>query len=62
MINRREFFRYLAAASAATATFAYGNPLRPRLRFAQAATGKTLVTSNHVIRNRKGRGRDQAEV
>jgi uncharacterized protein (DUF1501 family) len=43
MIKRRDFLRYLAAASAATATFAYSNPLRPRLRFAKAATGKTLV-------------------
>jgi uncharacterized protein (DUF1501 family) len=43
MVNRREFFRYLAAASAATATFVYGNPFRPRLRVAEAATGKTLV-------------------
>ncbi len=43
MVNRREFFRYLAAASAATASFVYGNPLRPRLRMAKAATGKSLI-------------------
>lgn len=43
MVTRRDFFRYLAAASAATATFAFGNPFRPRLRVARAALGKTLV-------------------
>ncbi|MCK6554510.1 DUF1501 domain-containing protein [Candidatus Binatia bacterium] len=43
MVTRREFFRYLAAASAATAGFALSNPLRPRLRMARAAVGKTLV-------------------
>jgi len=43
MVTRRDFFRYLAAASAATATFAFGNPFRPRLRMARAAVGKTIV-------------------
>jgi uncharacterized protein (DUF1501 family) len=43
MIDRRDFLRYLFAASASTATFVYGNAFRPRLRFAQAAVGKTVV-------------------
>jgi uncharacterized protein (DUF1501 family) len=45
MINRREFFRYLVSVSAGTAAFVYGNPFRPRLRFAaaQVAAPRTLV-------------------
>jgi len=45
MVNRRDFLRYALSAAAATATTVYGNPFRPRARFAnaQSATGKTLL-------------------
>jgi len=42
-MNRREFLRFLASASATTAAVALTNPLRPRLAFAQNGSGKTLV-------------------
>ena len=42
-MKRRDFLRFLVSASAGTVAYFYANPLRPRLRFAEAATGKTLV-------------------
>lgn len=43
MMKRREFLRFLATAGAGTAAFAFTNPLRPRLAFAQTGTGRVLV-------------------
>ena len=43
MMKRREFLRLLATAGASTAAVAFGDPLRPRLAFAQTGAGKTLV-------------------
>jgi len=43
MIKRRDFLRTLAAAGASTAAFAFSNPLRPRMAFAQTSSGKTLL-------------------
>ncbi len=42
-MKRREFLGYLARLSASTAAVAFTNPFRPRLGFAQASSGKTLV-------------------
>lgn len=42
-MQRRTFLRHLLAAPVAASTFLYGNPFRPGLSVAQAATGKTLV-------------------
>jgi uncharacterized protein (DUF1501 family) len=42
-MDRREFLRHLTTAAVGTAGVLYGNPFRPRLRFARAATGKTVV-------------------
>jgi uncharacterized protein (DUF1501 family) len=43
MIKRRDFLRMLATAGASTAAFAFTNPLRPRMAFAQVTGGKTLL-------------------
>ena len=43
MMRRRDFLRLLASASSATAGFTIAGPLRPRLSFAQASAGKTLI-------------------
>ena len=43
MMKRREFLRFLATAGAGTAAFAFTNPLRPRLAFAQSGSGRVLV-------------------
>ncbi len=43
-MKRRKFLRHLLAAPVATASFLYGNPFYPGLRFAQASVpNKTLV-------------------
>ena len=43
MMKRREFLRFLATAGAGTAAFAFGNPLRPRMAFAQTGGQRVLV-------------------
>lgn len=43
MMNRRDLLKSVVGASCAACAFAFDNPLRPRFRMAQAATGKTLV-------------------
>jgi uncharacterized protein (DUF1501 family) len=42
-MDRRQFIRQLATVSAGTMAFASLDPLRPRLRIAEAAGGKTLI-------------------
>jgi uncharacterized protein (DUF1501 family) len=42
-MDRRKFMRQLATASAGAMAFGALDPLRPRLRIAEAANGKTLV-------------------
>lgn len=42
-MNRRQFLRLLAGATAAAGGFALESPFRPRFRIAEAALGKTLV-------------------
>lgn len=42
-MNRRQFLRLLAGATAAAGGFALESPFRPRFRIAEAALGKTVV-------------------
>ncbi len=42
-MNRRGFLKTLMGTSCAACAFALDHPLRPRVRLAEAATGKTLV-------------------